>query len=389
MFQLDSERVARGASSRAVVVTATVLALIAWFRSSPGFFLHGNSYVSDWIYTHYLFDYADGFVKRGLVGQVFSWVLDKTTYKAVTYFSYAVFTLLAVLLCCLFSSHWANNRERAGAFLFALLAITSPATIQHFAIDVGRFDIAIYCIAIAALVLIHKLSMRSEFFLPILLTLLLLVATFIHEAAFVIVAPMVFLFWFHGSPALKRLPIKLASFAVVLVVTYLVSTHGSYTHLPLDLHLDRLRSEYGGRVHENSLAVIHNTSLQENITLSLTEGFTWKKMDDYAAFIFFMAPFFYLLYRFAKSNKPYFDLKTALLLASCFSPLVLYPLGIDHFRWWALSLTNLFIITSFLMLSEKAFLESVFKFIEEHKRLVIGISVFGLLTGPIGITSML
>jgi hypothetical protein len=69
--------------------------------------------------------------------------------------------------------------------------------------------------------------------------------------------------------------------------------------------------------------------------------------------------------------------------------LVLYPLGIDHFRWWALSLTNLFIITSFLMLSEKAFLESVFKFIEEHKRLVIGISVFGLLTGPIGITSML
>ena len=93
MFQLDSERVARGASSRAVVVTATVLVLIAWFRSSPGFFLHGNSYVSDWIYTHYLFDYADGFVKRGLVGQVFSWVLDKTTYKAVTYFSYAVFTL--------------------------------------------------------------------------------------------------------------------------------------------------------------------------------------------------------------------------------------------------------------------------------------------------------
>ncbi len=38
MFQLDSERVARGASSRAVVVTVTVLALIAWFRSSPGFF---------------------------------------------------------------------------------------------------------------------------------------------------------------------------------------------------------------------------------------------------------------------------------------------------------------------------------------------------------------
>jgi hypothetical protein len=100
----------------------------------------------DWIYTHWLYDYHFGFMKRGLVGELLRIAFASQTIvplEIVKVFSWIIFLLNATLFLYFFdqirrlTKTYNERLHLVGFFAFCLLA---PTFIRNFAYDLGRFD---------------------------------------------------------------------------------------------------------------------------------------------------------------------------------------------------------------------------------------------------------
>ncbi|NNE83790.1 MAG: hypothetical protein HKN28_07450, partial [Alphaproteobacteria bacterium] len=62
-------------------------------------FVSGLRWPSNWATTHYLFDYSNGFIKRGFTGEVLSYVAgDSLSYGAIAALSFAIFAIWLSML---------------------------------------------------------------------------------------------------------------------------------------------------------------------------------------------------------------------------------------------------------------------------------------------------
>lgn len=345
------------------------------------------SYLSDWKYTHYLFNYNEGFVKRGLVGEALGSLSGYVSYGMVNFFSYIVLGILSVLILLFFSAPYIHHEKRLGALLLMFFAVSSPATLQHFAFDVGRFDLIIYSAFVFLLFSIHRLSVKNPAAIFFMVSLGLVFTVLVHEAAFFMIMPLTLVFWNYIDSSKKSLMLQFFSFSILFVVTFLVSTRGGYSALGFEEHLDSLKAIYGDRVVGSSLNVIHNISIEENLERTINGGVSFARLVHHAAFVFFMLPFFYMLYKLYMSVRSEINFQTVIVLVSSLSPLALYPLGHDHFRWWSLAITNIIFSIFLIVINDEAIRNKVFSFFEENVKLV-GLVIFvGFTSGPLGITS--
>ncbi|MFT0772862.1 hypothetical protein [Psychrobacter aquimaris] len=356
------------------------LIFLLWLRANPDLFIFGESYLSSWRYTHYLFSYESGFVKRGLIGELLSVLSIKPSYSTINYIAYSSVFILIFAVFFILKKLWDTNKNNYGFFLLLLFITTSPATLQHFFYDVGRFDIYIYTGVIALLYILDSVSTITKF---LTVNLFLSLFILIHEAAFFIVAPMIFMYWYYKDSSKQSLALQIISFFFIFFLTYLVATNGDYTSLPLQAHVKKLVSNYGGKVVENSVAVIHKSDLQYNIYMTFERSFTLKRLLHHLIFLLCMLPSAYLLFGLYKKASQRITLEIKILLLSGMSPLALYPLGYDHFRWWSLAITNIMLIILFLCLNDKNISTMVFKYFEDKRKLVNLIIMLGFILGPL------
>lgn len=366
-------------------IIASVFALF-FLRASPKLFIEGRSYVGNWSYTHFLFTYDDGFIKRGLVGDTLNRIFGHVSYELVSTIAYLAFFILAAMMIRLSTQPWHAAGKRQGALLFAIIAVTSPATLQHFAQDVGRFDVFLYLIALPAMYGLSRASGDQRVISFFIVTAPLSLALLIHEAAFFIVAPMVIAYWIFIDSSRRALIYQAATIAIMFIATYLISTRGNYQASSLDVHLESLRAIYGSRVVESSLSVLHNTTLEENIGRTLGTAFDYSRALHHVAMLVFMSPFFYMVFKLARLLRESCPPKALLLLLASLSPLALYPLGHDHFRWWSLAITNIILSTALILIHNRNFSDSLFAYLEDNPRLVKMIVITAFISGPLGVT---
>ncbi|WP_277811562.1 hypothetical protein [Chromohalobacter canadensis] len=376
----------RDAGKVSFILVCSFVALIVWGRSSPDLFLNGISYLSDWKYTHYLFNYDDGFVKRGVIGESLKTLVGYISYDLVNFVSYVSLGGLSFLFFLFVSKPYVGYGGRFGAFLLMIFAATSPATLQHFAFDVGRFDLIIYIVFILIVLSIKFLAERSVYATFVTVVAGLSFAVLVHEAAFFMILPLTLVFWNYIDPSKKGFVFQGISFAAIFFMTFLVSTRGGYSALGFEDHLEVLRGVYGDRVVSSSLAVIHNSSLEENIDRTIRLGFSFPRLVHHGALVFFMMPFAYMMYKLYMSIRGQADLRVKLIFIASLSPLSLYPLGQDHFRWWSLAITNIVLSICFIVLSDKAIRDGILSFFEDRVRLVSFVVLFGFVSGPLGVT---
>lgn len=129
----------------------------------------------EWKWAHLYFNYEHGFLKRGLVGELFrffSLPLDLESFK--------IFSIL--LLCTLIASFYnaAYQLHPATRWGFVLLFLFSPALLRNYILDWGRYD-QIAIIFILSLIAFSNRHLPTR--ILIILSPLLLLA---HEA---------FIFW--------------------------------------------------------------------------------------------------------------------------------------------------------------------------------------------------
>ncbi len=403
----------------------------------------------NWKFTHWVFDYGDGFIKRGLIGEIFRRIGLELTYDSFLLYSMLLNAVVFVALAFVFSrpfkhasiraaceersrnpsrdregadvasvppwrtSDPSRDREgadsagcrtlgmsyhtpaRAGAWLFFLWAMTHPATLAHFMYDLGRFDGLLLLLALAAMGVVAHVAMLPA---AVLVLGLLGIAILIHEAALLMYVPLVLVYWFYlttsretrGRIAMsaKRLTVPLGICAGLVFLSYLAAAHGSLPAHAYEEHLAELRSEYGQVIQGNSLRVLYRGSTAENIRHTLSAGFSMRRLLHHVAMALVLAPSALLFWRIAQPIL--FDkqrrAETFFLLAA-FSPLGLYLLGHDHFRWWALSLTNLLIALSFLALHDRAFGHHLCKVMQDNRKLAYCVLMLNILVGPLAVVS--
>lgn len=357
------------------------ITFLVWLRANPNLFIFGESYLINWVYTHYLFNYESGFVKRGLIGELLSILSIHASYPIINVIAYSSAFTLAFLMFFILIKLWSTNRESYGFFLFMLLIITSPVTLQHFFRDVGRFDIYIYTGVIA---LLYVLGSRTSITNFILINCFLSVFILIHEAAFFMVVPMTLMYWHYIDSTKNSTILQVISFCFILFLTYLISTNGDYTSLSLKDHTKELVSIYGNKVIESSVAVIHKSDLEYNIYMTFEKGLTLERLLHHVYFLLFMLPLIYFSRGLYQQVKEQLTLKSRILLLSGLSPLALYPLGHDHFRWWSLAITNIMLIIIFLCFNDKKLSEIAFRYFESQEKLIVFMIVLGFILGPLG-----
>jgi hypothetical protein len=344
-------------------------------------FFRANHKVSSWNFTHWLFNYQDEFVKRGLVGEVVRLFGVGVNHDLVTFLALMVSLIVVVALAVVFSRPLRQAPQQAGLWLFFLFAVTHAATLQHFVYDSGRFDgitVGLMLLALSAV------CSATTGFTSLIVPVLLSVAILVHEAAFFIVVPLVLAFWRQRYASMTGLAGIGAVFLGLLILTHYVATAGLVSGQSYEEHLRHLQVAADTRVHEESLAVLHKGSIPENIRLTLDEGVTLQRLYHHAFMLLGLLPSVVLLWLLI--GPLVHDKSVRYGVAAAFSPLLLYPLGHDHFRWWALAITNLFIQLSLLSWQRVQVREHICSVMTEHKLLTILAIVIAFITGPLGIT---
>lgn len=357
-------------SQRLLFVITVILLILILERAYVG----GN----DWRYTHWLFSYESGFIKRGLVGSFFELLGLNNDFFAITYWWNSV-VFLVVCAFAYLSFRWLHNgKVSKGVLIFGLVFLTSSATVQHFTYDLGRFDSLNFLVTLVLLgVISHYQALPKRMVYALVMTLCALMIL-IHEAAFFMFVPLVFAYWLYKDQT--GLFYKLIGFVFICIFTVFISTQGLLKEPEFNEYQASLIAKHGTQVSESSLNVLQR-DVKSNVAFT-AQSLDTKRLIDHLAFFVAFTPLFYLFFLVFVNTK--LNWRMVLLLSSAWAPLVLYPLGEDHFRWWAMAVTNFFMVLLFLTFQHVEFRNRIAEVFTKKAKLSYFIIVLSILLGPLG-----
>lgn len=328
--------------------------------------IRGLTSLSRWNYTHYLFDYQFGFIKRGLIGETFRQLGISRSFEVISIISIFISVLFGIIFF-----HFLTQKKSLSK-VFIVLALTSSATIAHFMYDRSRYDVIIYLLAFLGFYFNRQ---RLSY---LLITVILVINLFIHEASFFFLCPLLIYlnYTFH-----KNLKISCAQSTIVLLITYLIGSYGAI-NISYDEHLNYLKSIYP-LTAPSSVEVLHHTELATNTKSTLHEAFSKRRILHHLYLAIYLIPHLILLKRFFKLKEVNKHIKWAFLLS--LSPLCLYPIALDHFRWWSIAILNIFLILGYYSRVDQEFAEAFKEFTIRNKKIIHFIIFLSLALGPIKI----
>ncbi len=331
--------------------------------------------LSDWLATSYYFTYGTEFLKRALIGHALSVLSPDHVVEAAVRLSYAVLGLLYLI----FVLSWRRvieNTTLAAVFLALLL---SSATFQHLWHDFGRFDAYLFLLLVANVAISARLG---PVFAAIAILSVQSTAILIHEGALLITAPLAiaaFLF-FHPRSLLLALGVGSA----LLAFFVFVQVAGQSDLNSFEVFLTDIRSKFPAAVPV-SVAVLFR-DLDESVGYALANGLTPLRLFGLVVLLVALFNLVFLFWVLLGSALRTRSLFTVLMLLSCLTPLLLYPAGHDHFRWWSAAFANFSIVVTVLVLVKPQFVTDAVSGCAHAKTVLVLGAVLSLLLGPVGVT---
>ena len=315
--------------------------LILLFLLSLAVYIHYYFPIQSWVVSHWLFDYQHGFTKRSLPGELLRLSVSEITYRQIELISFALGAILSLQLACFAFVIY----RKFGNPLVPIGLLIIPSSIANIAWDSGRFDTINYLIAFSFLLLprrAHSLSLASGLCILMLL---------IHEAAFFVQAPLI---WVAASFHRKSLNYARMLFLMCISIISLLSIL-MFSHM--DITADEFLSYILGKIQ---LAEYMKPPLEGYYVLSISFSDNLREVIDLLfsikgviglSFISLFAVFWYNLSRWITKKQPDFgnrSVSVALFFAGI-SPLLLMFTGIDWYRWCSLLTINAIAMTAFLL----------------------------------------
>lgn len=307
-------------------------------------FSRADLWLNKWVYTHWLFSYEFGPLKRGLAGQILVWLDIAPTYQTVHRIGIgllaAIFGAAGLLMLRGFS-----GRSQTGWLLFCLALIASPATLQHVANSVSRVNDITVLLQMVFLLLLPFMGRAAS---TVLLVGASCASLAVHEGSLFLTIPLMVAAYVHVYKA-QRGTVAMAAAASLLVAGFFVWLAMAHARLGLtqQAFLDHVNSLMP-RVHQAAVRILF-TDIRENLRTTLDFAWTWSNLVHHLIFAIVIAPVVVPLgiacKGLVRAGAQDTDLPwtTGLLLLAALSPLALYPIGLDHFRWLSASLLNLFL----------------------------------------------
>lgn len=339
----------------------------------------------DWASTQWLFNYQEGWVKRGLAGEILRLGGVPVTVPVIAAIHYFVALLATAALACVFYRPLRRPEAAAGTWLFVFLAVTNPGTIQHLSYDFGRLDTLCLLLAIGCLWAVER--MRGPL-LGAFVTFAMGTSILIHEASFFMFPPLIFAYWAVRDQLRADGRIRAIALLALIVTTYLVSSFGLRDVSRLEADYQVLARQHGDWVTLTSLDVLYKGTLRENLVRAVEKGMNWKRFGHHVLFFSIV-----LVPLVVWGRKILAQIRAMprsggalLLIASAFAPLALYFLGHDHFRWWSISLINLCLALALLAHTDPKVGQIIAATTAGNRRAAAFVGAFWLLVGPLGST---
>ncbi|REH37648.1 hypothetical protein DFR26_1427 [Paraperlucidibaca baekdonensis] len=350
------------------------------------YFLNINeSQLSNFRFTQYLFNYQSGFNKRGFVGEVlfqFGFVIN---YENVQIFANYCMAVLSIVFFAVIYYPFKDDIRSFGACIFVFLAFFGSFSMQHFWSDIGRFDHLQLIIAISLLLL---LSFSVNIFSKIIVVASVVIIILIHEGGLFMYAPLVLSFWLYKSEEPKEKLFIVLLFSCLVFLGYIISTEAIYYDMSFYEHVLSLESKYGGRVSELAVSILHNGSIRDNFLLTVRNGFSSERLYESIKVALFVSPLMLVFFRIIRADVKNKNVRLKhVFILSAFSPLLIYPIGYDHFRWWSISLTNLFVATSFVAANDEKFKILLIYYFNKSKITLASLIACSVAFGGMGVTN--
>ncbi len=290
-----------------------------------------------WSYTHFLFNYDLGFIKRGLVGSIFS-LFGNPYFSSYEFFTFlSIFVLMVdVLLIWLFLKDLIKENDliaTAIAFLFA-----SSMGIAFLAHMIGYLDLIGLGLTMLTL-RIKNVKIRMISALIILPVMILM-----HEVQFVIYFPVLFLSLLFDSRqwTIRNRVMVLVCISLVAGISMLsVLDRGLEDKDRMAQHLE----EKAGHSLRETAFEIFNWSTKDNIKVTWdawSKAVVKRKMLDSMLVTMPLLILLLLLIWEMTSKSPTY-LRVFSILAPI-APLLLHIVAWDHARWNAFSVLVSFFI---------------------------------------------
>lgn len=345
--------------------------------------------VKDARYAHWVFSYEYEFIKRGFAGELVRRLDIPTSIATITLISRLLFAAACCVLLLLFVRPFMlERRTNSGLWLFFVLASLHSGTIQSLHFDIGRFDTIGLLIAVGCLWCIRNLGIIGQ---AVAVAFGFAAAMLIHEASFLLFLPMVLVYWTYREPGGRALlGIRLVLLAGLAGLFLTLMTQGLISSMSYTEYLRNIGPKLD-RGHSGEAARVLFRDLGQNMALTTDRSLTPYRLRSHLALAILVVPTLGLLSmvvmtffeRCQRSNRD--KSMVVMLIVSSFSPLLLYPIAHDHFRWWSVSFVNVFLAVS-LLADDPDFREALAT-IHREKRVLAGCVIFAsVLLGPLSIT---
>ncbi|MDR6920284.1 MULTISPECIES: hypothetical protein [Chryseobacterium] len=301
-----------------------------------------------WAIAHWLMDYRFGFIKRGLIGELFGFFFEKNEFNILIISSVILFLLYASLLSIAVRNTWKNYSIEKVLFYVIFFLSQYMILSAHL---IGYFDHLIFLMTLLSVYLIgHK-----KMILASLITVFCIVA---HEVSFVLMVPVCLFALLVNEVQDNKLTFN----------SGLLKKIGLYLLLPVaaTVSVSLYQELYGQDNRQLIFNYLKNTELikkgvANSVAAAYTEGFgSYLKSEapyflkrvflsigtvKYGVPLLFMA---YMVYKKFSRINIYILL---LLAVVSVSPLVLHSIAWDTFRIWSFPFIILF--TGFWILCGK------------------------------------
>lgn len=308
--------------------------------------LRGIRFPSAWSYTHFLFNYNFGFIKRGLVGEIISFFNSPylMSYDFFFYFSITIlitnFILIATLVKDLIDS---KNPILMGC---AIIFVTG-LTIAYLSHIIGYFD------HIGLLLTLISLKINGFYKKFFFLLISMPIAVLIHEGILIMFFPIIFMSLVFSikvnDEKITKKVLFLIVFSILMFGITLVINKSTLSVEDTYKMYESLQEKVEYSPREDTFSVL-KTTLEDNLLIMKHAWFehTFIALQEMGFSLIVTAPIFLFFIYFStlilKQSKCNFYLIILSVLASI-SPLVLHIIALDGHRWNILTIT-----TSFLML---------------------------------------
>ena len=300
--------------------------------------LSGGS--SDFNFALWSIDYSQGFVRRGLAGEVvgglFEVPLSKETMEAIFLFCFLLFVFASLLFFISFGSFPPFT-------LFVILS--SGFYFQQYAYDLGKLDVIILMMVMIGLKIINPDRMKTTLVLIFFITT---VALLIHEVSALLLVP-IFLAGIWVQPLERVIRFKLVSayFLYSILMFTVVYIAGSST-VEASVRYQSSSTLMPFLTADNDVFNIAGRSFYDNFSWAMGRLMEEKTGSRVLLNLVACFPFLIILGSMIRElMKLKVSVVEVVVLVSG-SVLFLYFLGVDFYRWNAVLMSLLFILLAYV-----------------------------------------